>query len=101
MVRGKVRCITGVDISRLVKKATKVIDRYKVRFRPEDVGTHSNRSFCAMAVYPKNIPANAIMLITNWLSNTFLIYFQKQVQELTQGFFNKMLLTGHYFNIPG
>ena len=54
-----------------------------------------------MTVYLTNIPANTIILITNWLSNTFLIYFQKNVQELTQGVLNKMLIKGDYFTIPG
>ena len=65
------------------------------------MGTNSNLSFCAMTVYPTNVPVNAIILITNWLSNTFLIYFQNNVSELTQGVFNKMLITGDYFTIPG
>ena len=93
-------CITEADISRLIKKTTKGIDRYKLGFRPEDLVTNSNISFWTMTVYLSNIPANTIILITNWLSNTFLICFQKNVQELTQGVLNKMLIKGDYFTIP-
>ena len=99
LVRGKVYCITGAAISRLIKKTVKYICRDKLGFVPEDVGIHSNRSACAMAMHLANIPVYTIILIGRWSFDTFLLYTQKQVQEFTQGFVNKMLLTGDCFTI--
>ena len=88
-------------MSRLIKKATKGIIRSKLVFRLGDVGTNYNQSFCAMAMCLTNVPIYEIILMKNWFPNTFLIYFQRKVQETNKRIFNKMMIMGKYFTIHG
>jgi hypothetical protein len=69
-------------------------------FRPDSIGTHSNRSAAAMAMYLNGIPVYTIMLVGRWLSDAFLLYIRKQVQEFTRGVSNCMINTSSFYTIP-
>ena len=69
-------------------------------FTSKDVGTHSNRSGCAMMMYLAGIPVYTIMLVRRWLSDAFLRYIERQIKEFTIGVSEKMLLCNTFYNIP-
>jgi hypothetical protein len=69
-------------------------------FTAEMIGTHSNRSAAAMAMYLNGIPTYTIMLIGRWSSDAFLLYIRKQVQEFTRGVSNRMINTSSFYTIP-
>lgn len=64
------------------------------------IGTHSNRSAVAMAMYLTGIPTYTIMLVGRWSSDAFLLYIRKQVQEFTRGVSNHMINTSSFYTIP-
>jgi hypothetical protein len=69
-------------------------------FTSKDVGTHSNRSGCAMMMYLAGTPVYTIMLVGRWLSDAFLRYIEKQIKEFTFGVSERMLLSNNFYNIP-
>jgi hypothetical protein len=50
-------------------------------FEPRKIGTHSLRLGATMEMYLAEIPVYTIMLIGRWLSDAFLHYIQKQVEQ--------------------
>jgi hypothetical protein len=66
----------------------------------EEIGTHSNRSGAAMAMYLGECPVYTIMLISQWSSNVFLRYIQKQVMEFSHNVSKKMLHFKQYKHVP-
>jgi hypothetical protein len=69
-------------------------------FAPEMLGTHSNRSAAAMAMYLNGIPVYTIMLLGHWSSDAFLLYIRKQVQEFSSGVSGRMINTSSFYTIP-
>ena len=67
-------CITKASISHLIKYTIKDIVRNLHGLRMEDVGTHSNRSACIMAVYLTSFKVYIIMIIERCYSNAFLFF---------------------------
>eukprot|EP00957_Ditylum_brightwellii_P152234 11590171-Ditylum_brightwellii.AAC.1 len=65
----------------------------RLGFTTNKVGTHSNRLAAAMAMYLARVPVYTIMLISQWLSDAFLVYIRKQVQDFTKGISSKMLIS--------
>eukprot|EP00957_Ditylum_brightwellii_P010874 824302-Ditylum_brightwellii.AAC.1 len=57
-----VRRITSAEVGRTIKAAVQAIGVDTLGFTKDDVGTHSNRSACAMAMYLANVPVYTIML---------------------------------------
>ena len=55
------------------------IGKEKLGFKPEDIGTHSNRCAVAMAMFMDDTPVYMIMLIGWWSSDALLKYIQLQV----------------------
>ena len=99
--RGVVRRITATEVADIIKSSVRAIGKDVLGFGPDDVGTHSNRSAAAMAMYLANVPVFTIMLIGRWSSDAFLLYIRKQVQEFTRGVSALMTLNGTYFTVPG
>ena len=46
----------------------------KLGFKPEDIGTHSNRCAATMAMFMEDTPVYMIMLMGWWSSDAFLKY---------------------------
>jgi hypothetical protein len=72
----------------------------KLGFGPEGVGTHSNRSAGAMAMFLCKTPIHTIMLIGRWSSDAFLRYIRKQVLECSTGISKRMLLHENFYTVP-
>ncbi len=64
------------------------------------IGTHSSRSWAAMAMYLGECLAYTIMLIGCWSSNAFLRYIWKQVMEFSHNVSKKMLCFKNYKHMP-
>ena len=99
--RGVVRRITSAEVADMIKSSVRAIGKDVLGFGPADVGTHSNRSASAMAMYLANVPVFTIMLIGRWSSDAFLLYIRKQIQDFTSGVSDLMTLNGSFFTIPG
>ena len=56
-----------------------------------EIGTHSLRLGAAMEMYLGEISVYIIMLISKWLSDAFLCYIQKQVEQFLRKVAKKML----------
>lgn len=92
--------ITSSEIRNMIRAAVSAIGKDVLGFSANEIGTHSNRSAAAMAMYLANVPVYTIMLIGRWSSDAFLLYIRKQVQEFTIGISNKMLITQDFYTIP-
>eukprot|EP00957_Ditylum_brightwellii_P059771 4537861-Ditylum_brightwellii.AAC.1 len=69
-------------------------------FSASEVGTHSNHSSAAMAMYLANVPVYTTMQVRCWSSVAFLAYICKQVQDFTKSVSTNMFLSPDYFKIP-
>ncbi len=72
----------------------------RLGFEPSKVGTHSLCLGVAMEMYLAGVPVYTIMLIGRWLSNAFLSYIQKQVEQFLQDVAKKMLMHQLFRTIP-
>ena len=69
-------------------------------FYAHEVGTHSIRSSCAMALYLAPASIVTIMHIGRWSSDAFLLYIRKQVQEFSKNLTSQMVKNAQFFTIP-
>mmetsp|Transcript_26797 Transcript_26797/g.41573 ORF Transcript_26797/g.41573 Transcript_26797/m.41573 type:complete len:325 (+) Transcript_26797:1020-1994(+) len=69
-------------------------------FSKDDIGTHSLRSGCAMAMHLAGIPVYMMMLIGRWSSEAFMLYIQKQVRQFACGVTASMIQPRPFFTIP-
>ena len=76
------------------------IGKDKLGFEPEDIGTHSNRSAAAMAMFMDDTPVYMIMLMGRWSSDAFLKYIRRQVLEFSKGMSLRMIRNDILFTIP-
>jgi hypothetical protein len=97
---GKYSDISSSEILDDIRTTVDSIGPDILGFTSKDVGTHSNRSGCAMMMYLAGTPVYTIMLIGRWLLDAFLRYIEKQIKEFTVGVSEKMLLCNTFYNIP-
>ena len=69
-------------------------------FTPKDIGTHSNRSAAAMAMFLDDTPVFMIMLMGRWSSDAFLKYIRRQVLEFSKGISSRMIKNEIFYSIP-
>ena len=69
-------------------------------FTSSEIGCHSIRSACAMALCLAGYPEFTIMLICRWRSYSFLRYIRKQIQQFYSGISSRMIQLEHFFTIP-
>ena len=69
-------------------------------FTKDDIGTHSLRSGCAMAMHLAGIPVYMMMLIGRWSSEAFMLYIQKQIRQFASGVTASMIQQRPFFTIP-
>ena len=92
--------ISSTEIFDDIRAAVDAIGERILGFTSKDVGTHSNRSGFAMMSYLIGTPIYTIMLQGRWQSDAFLRYIEKQVDEFSNNFSEKMLTYNTFFNIP-
>jgi len=88
---GRMEHITSKTILQYLQSACSSYGSACLGFEPHKVGTHSLRSGAAMEMYLGEIPVYTIMLIGSWLSDTFLCYNRKQVEQFSCNVTKKML----------
>jgi hypothetical protein len=100
-IGGNLSYLTGDQVRSHLRLATGRIGADRLRFDPNEIGTHSICSGSARAMYLAGVPAFTIMLIGRWSSDAFLRYIRRQVQEFSAGVSSKMLLTDEFFAVSG
>jgi hypothetical protein len=80
---GTTSFVTSKQVLDRIRDHVTAIGKEVLGFEAAVVGTHSNRSVAAMAMYLAGIPVYTIMLIGWWSSDAFLRYIRHQVQEFS------------------
>ena len=74
LINGRFTQLTAKQVLETIRTATQALGQSKLGYGPDEVGTHSNRSASAMAMYLNGIPVFTIMLLGRWSSDAFLCY---------------------------
>ena len=69
-------------------------------FKAHQVGTHLIRSGSAMQIYLGECPVYTIMLIGRWLSDAFLCYICKQIEQFSHNVSKRMIIFTSHHHIP-
>ena len=85
MADGKLFEFTQDDLLASFRQNADSIGKDNLGFKPEDIGTHSNRSAAAMAMFMDDTPVYMIMLMGRWSSDAFLKYIRQQVLKFSKG----------------
>ena len=67
----KIKHGTSAEMVAALRDAVRAIREDKLGFKSEQVGTHSQRSGAAMALYLWEFPVYTIMMIGRWSSDAF------------------------------
>ena len=98
--KGKLLEFKSEDILQAFRTNARVMGKDTLGFSPEDIGTHSNRSAAAMAMFLDDTPVFMIMLVGRWSSDAFLKYIRRQVLEFSKGISKGMIKCDTFFTIP-
>ena len=63
-----------------LRSTVELMGREVLGYLANDIGTHSLRSGCAMALHLAELPEYVIKLIGCWKSDTFLVYICPQIK---------------------
>ena len=74
MINGKFLEFTQDDLLSSFRSNAASIGEEKLGFKPDDIGTHSNRCPAAMAIFMDSTPVYMIMLMGRWSSGDLLKY---------------------------
>ena len=74
---GTLSRFTATGLLALFRTTARSMGEEALGFPAELIGTHSNRSAAAMAMYLNGIPTYTIMLLGRWSSDAFLLYIRK------------------------
>ena len=95
------RCVLTSKLALAFLRAyIKSIDHKGLGIPPQDVGLHSIRSSAAMAMYLNHVPVYTIMLLGRWLSDAFLQYIRKQVEQFSADVSRRMIQRPLYHHVP-
>ena len=97
---GELSRYTATALLKLFRSVALAMGFNELGFHPDEIGTHSTRAACAMAMYLNGVPVYTIMLVGRWSSDAFLLYIRKQVQSFTRGVSTSMINTPSFFTIP-
>ena len=100
MIDGKLIDFTQYDLLYSFLSNATSIGEDKLGFKPEDIGTHSNRCAAAMAMFMDDTPVYMIMLMGWWSSDAFLKYIRRQVLEFSKGVLIRMIRNNIIFTVP-
>ena len=82
--KGKLLEFSQEDVLEAFRANATAIGKDILGYESEDIGTQSNRSAAAMAMFMDDTPVYMIMLIGRWKSDAFLKYIRRQVLEFYQ-----------------
>jgi hypothetical protein len=74
---GKFVCFKVSALLKLFRAVATAMGTDVLGFGPSEIGTHSNRSACAMAMYLNGVPVYTVTLVGHWSSDAFLLYIRK------------------------
>ena len=83
-----------------LRSTVEIMGREVLGYLAEDIGTHSLRSGCAMALHLAELPEYTIKLIGRWKSDAFLVYIRPQIKEFSCGVTYKMIQVKPFYTIP-
>ena len=93
--------ISAAQIRAYIRETVRRMGPKRLGVNPNQVGTHSVRSSCAMLLYLAQVRTSTIMLLGRWKSDAFLLYLRRQVKEFTAGVSDIMTSQPEmFFNIP-
>ena len=92
--------IPSKDILQKIRATVTAIGSDILGFKAHEVGTHSVRSSCAMALYLAKALVVTIMHVGRWSSDAFLLYIRRQVQEFSKDLTSHMVNSAQFFTIP-
>ena len=96
----KIKHVTSKEMVSALRDAVCAIGEDKLGFRTEQVGTHSQISGAAMAMYLGDCPVYTIMMIGRWSSDAFLRYIRKQVDQFSHNVSRRMIRFQFHRHIP-
>ena len=96
----KIEHVTSAEMVAALRDAVRAIREDKLGFKSEQVGTHSQRSVAAMAMYLGECPIYTIMMIGRWSSDAFLRYIRKQVEQFSHNISCRMIPFQFQRHIP-
>ena len=92
--------ITSELVLARLRAIVDIIGKDVLGYESADIGTHSLRSGCAMALHLAGVQVYMIMLIGRWSSDAFLRYIRRQVREFSAGVSKRMVQPFAFFTIP-
>jgi len=97
---GTFRAVTDASMIILLRTAVTLIGEAVLGYKAADVGTHSIRSGCAMALVLSHHAAWRIMLVGRWKSQAFLVYIREQIQQFSKGVSERMTQNPDFYHVP-
>ena len=97
---GSVVLVSSSTMLATLRNAADSMGKDVLGFTSSEIGCHSIRSACAMALCLAGYPEFTIMLIGRWRSYSFLRYIRKQIQQFYSGISSRMIQLEHFFTIP-
>ena len=97
---GNVILVSSSTMLTTIHQAATSMSKDVLGFSSSEIGCHSVRSACAMALVLAGYPEFTIMLIGRWRSYSFLRYIRKQIQQFYSGISSCMIQHEHFFTIP-
>jgi hypothetical protein len=94
------QAVTDINMIAYLRLAVTMIGEDKLGYQAKDVGTHSIRSGCAMALVLSNHAAWRIMLTGRWKSQAFLCYIREQIQQFSKGVSERMTTNPDFYHVP-
>ena len=92
--------ITSEEMIISLRAAVEAIGEEKFGFKSSEIGTHSLRSGAAMAMFLDHIPVYTMMMIGRWLSDAFLKYIRKQVEQFSHNVAQRMIKNLMFRHVP-
>ena len=98
--KGIILEFTQAEILVAFRENTSSIGKDKIGFGPDEIGTKSNRSAAAMAMFMDDTPVYIIMIMGRWLSDAFLKYIRRQLLEFSKEISSRMITNYILYSIP-
>ena len=97
----KIEHVTSSEMVAALMDDVCAIREDKLGFKSEQVGTYSQRSGAAMAMYLGECPVYTIMMIGRWSSDAFLRYIKKHFEQFSHNVSHRMICFQFHCHIPG
>lgn len=100
LFEGELKEFTQDNVLQAFRKNATDIGKDILGYEKDDIGTHSNRSAAAMAMFMDDTPVYMIMLMGRWSSDAFLKYIRRQILEFSKGMSLRMIKNDILYSIP-